>query len=45
MGTFNFMIFVLQLMKDAVPVGEELKPLREKSNTSAPIQAEPVAYY
>lgn len=37
------MIHVMQLMKDVVPVGEELMPHRESSNTS-PAQAEQASY-
>lgn len=38
------MIHVMQLMKDVVPVGEELMPHRESSNTSPAPQAEQASY-
>ena len=34
----------MQLMKDVVPVGEELMPHRESSNTSPAPQAEQASY-
>lgn len=38
---FFFLMLVLQLMMDVVPLGEELMPHRNNSNLSADSQAEP----